>query len=274
MICSDMLNSYTQKNKYLNLPTTSFFYLSEWFWKKIVPNSLICFVGQMNNPSVRISNIFGFWGKNFQNTIILRKTKLDAQICRVPLTCVWLYSCTHKSLPAAGWADWFMVGDKNKFQRLYWMLQRLYWVRAIIEASLAPAKAELRAEAKADQQISQDNIKKQYDEIKATLDEGVKKGYFSKQFAKQMLPVKPKGGTFYLLPKVHKKFDKIPKGRPIISGSGSNTEMISWFCDQVLKEKVKDQDSYMRIPHTFYDILKASMLVGRCHSIPNQSQST
>ena len=43
-----------------------------------------------------------------------------------------------------------MVGD-NKFQRLYWMFQRLYWVRAIIEASLAPAKAELRAEAKADQ---------------------------------------------------------------------------------------------------------------------------
>ena len=35
--------------------------------------------------------------------------------------------------------------------RLYWMLGRLYWVRAIIEASLAPAKAEVRAEAKADQ---------------------------------------------------------------------------------------------------------------------------
>ena len=38
--------------------------------------------------------------------------------------------------------------------RLYWMLGRLYWVRAIIEASLAPAKAELRAEAKADQQLN------------------------------------------------------------------------------------------------------------------------
>ena len=31
------------------------------------------------------------------------------------------------------------------------MLQRLYWVLLKIEASLAPAKAKVRAEAKADQ---------------------------------------------------------------------------------------------------------------------------
>jgi hypothetical protein len=60
-----------------------------------------------------------------------------------------------------------------------------------------------------------------------------------------MLPNKPKSGTFSLLPKVHKKFDRIPKCRPIISGCGSNTEMISWFCDQALKAKVKEQDSFI-----------------------------
>ena len=61
-----------------------------------------------------------------------------------------------------------------------------------------------------------------------------------------MLPVKPKAGSFYLLPKVHKKFDKIPKGRPIIPGCGSNTEILSWFCDQALKDSVKEQESYIQ----------------------------
>ena len=60
-----------------------------------------------------------------------------------------------------------------------------------------------------------------------------------------MLPEKPKSGLLYLLPKIHKKYDKIPKGRPIIPGCGSNTELISWFCDQSVKEKVKPKDSYI-----------------------------
>ena len=50
------------------------------------------------------------------------------------------------SLPPSGR---FMVGDK--FQRLYWMLQRLYCFHMKIIASLAPARAEVGAEAKADQ---------------------------------------------------------------------------------------------------------------------------
>ena len=75
------------------------------------------------------------------------------------------------------------------------------------------------------------------------MDEGVKKNSFSATIAKQMLPVKPKPGSFYLLPKVHKKFDRIPKGRPIIPGCGSNTEILSWFCDQAVKDKVKEMES-------------------------------
>ena len=88
--------------------------------------------------------------------------------------------------------------------------------------------------------VDQESIQQQYDEIKRTLEEGVKKNYFTKTFAKQMLPPKPKSGSFYLLPKVHKEFENIPKVRPIIPGCGSNTERILWFCDQGLKEKVKE----------------------------------
>ena len=36
-----------------------------------------------------------------------------------------------------------------------------------------------------------------------------------------------------------------PKGRPIVPGCGSNTELISWFCDQSVKERVKLKDSYI-----------------------------
>ena len=77
------------------------------------------------------------------------------------------------------------------------------------------------------EKISEIEIKKQFEEIKNILNDGVKNNYFSATFAKQMLPAKPKAGSFYLLPKVHKKFDKIPKGRPIIPGCGSNTEILS-----------------------------------------------
>ena len=75
--------------------------------------------------------------------------------------------------------------------------------------------------------------------------EGVRKKYITKEFAKLMLPEKPKSGSFYLLPKIHKNFDKTPKGRPIIPGCGSNTELISWFCDHSVKEKVTMKDSYI-----------------------------
>ena len=35
----------------------------------------------MNNPFICSLHFFGFRGKNFQNTFILKSTKLDAQIC-------------------------------------------------------------------------------------------------------------------------------------------------------------------------------------------------
>ena len=77
------------------------------------------------------------------------------------------------------------------------------------------------------------------------LNEGVEKNYITKEFAKLMLPTKPKPGTLYLLPKVQKPYDSISKGRPILSGSGSNTELVSWFCDQAVKDAVKTKESFI-----------------------------
>ena len=59
------------------------------------------------------------------------------------------------------------------------------------------------------------------------------------------MPEKPKSSNFYLLPKVHKKFMRIPKGRPIIAACGSNTERISWLLDNLAKDAVKKMDSFI-----------------------------
>jgi homospermidine synthase len=102
--------------------------------------------------------------------------------------------------------------------------------------------------------VEEDSVKNQYGKIKQILNEGVQKNYITRNFANQMLPVKPKAGSFYLQPKVHKDFDRVPKGRPIVPGCGSNTEIISWFCDQAVKDKVREQDSFIEdTPDTCYN---------------------
>ena len=93
--------------------------------------------------------------------------------------------------------------------------------------------------------VPEKTIKDQFNLIKETLEEGVKNKYITKDFARNLLPQKPKAGSFYLLGKVHKQFERIPKGRPIISGCGTNTERISWLCDQMGKEFVKKQSSFI-----------------------------
>ena len=52
-------------------------------------------------------------------------------------------------------------------------------------------------------------VNNQFKVIKKTIEEGVELGYFSKEFGKQLLPEKPKPSNLYLLPKVHKKFNRI-----------------------------------------------------------------
>ena len=88
-------------------------------------------------------------------------------------------------------------------------------------------------------------VNNQFKVIKKTIEEGVELGYFSKEFGKQLLPEKPKPSKLYLLPKVHNKFDKIPKGRPIIAACGANTERISWLLDNLAKDEVKKLDSFI-----------------------------
>ena len=85
----------------------------------------------------------------------------------------------------------------------------------------------------------------QYKEIKKLIQEGVDAEYFSKDFGSKLLPKEPKSSNLYLLPKVHKQFETIPKGRPIIAACGSNTERISWLLDSIAKTSVKNLESYI-----------------------------
>ena len=59
-------------------------------------------------------------------------------------------------------------------------------------------------------------------------------------------PRNPKPGRFYTLPKIHKQYDSIPPGRPIISGNGTVTEKVSLFIDYHLKPLVSKLDSYVQ----------------------------
>ena len=88
-------------------------------------------------------------------------------------------------------------------------------------------------------------VKDQYKKIEKIINEGIEFGYFSKEFGRKLLPEKPKSSNLYLLPKIHKKFERIPKGRPIIAACGSNTERISWLLDNLGKDAVKDLDSFI-----------------------------
>ena len=55
----------------------------------------------------------------------------------------------------------------------------------------------------------------------------------------------PVAGRFYTLPKIHKPGSP-PPGRPIVSGNGSVTEIISSFVDYFLKDLVPSLDSYIQ----------------------------
>ena len=50
---------------------------------------------------------------------------------------------------------------------------------------------------------------------------------------------------FYTLPRIHKKFDKIPPGRPIVSSINSPTEKISQFIDIILQPYAQAGESFI-----------------------------
>ena len=101
-------------------------------------------------------------------------------------------------------------------------------------------------------------VDEQYLKIKKFLDESAENDIISKKDAKNLLPQEPAAGRLYGLVKNHKKIEegeKIPPLRPVVSGSGSNTELISWLVDQEAKQMVPKLDSYWQdTPHALRDI--------------------
>ena len=97
---------------------------------------------------------------------------------------------------------------------------------------------------------------------------------------KFLQPDDPKLGRFYLLPKIQKRFYRVP-GRPIISNSGYFTENISAFVDHHLqplattvKSYIKDTNDFLRKIKGFQNITEDTILcsidvVGLYPNIPH-----
>ena len=79
--------------------------------------------------------------------------------------------------------------------------------------------------------------------IRAFLSKMLENDEIDQKYFDCLNPIKSRTARFYFLPKIHKK---IVKRRPIISGNGCPTEMISAFVDDHLKDYVKLMPSYVR----------------------------
>ena len=90
----------------------------------------------------------------------------------------------------------------------------------------------------------------------------------------------PKLGRFYLLPKIHKRLQNVPR-RPVISNSGCYTENISAFLEfhlkplaQKVKSYIKDTNDFLRKVASFHplpgDIILCTIdIVGLYPNIPH-----
>ena len=88
-----------------------------------------------------------------------------------------------------------------------------------------------------------DMTKHHSDTIREFLTEMLENEEIDQKIFDSLNPTEPRTSRFYFLPKIHKK---IVKGRPIISGNGCPTEMISAFVDDHLKEFVQKMPSYVK----------------------------
>ena len=96
------------------------------------------------------------------------------------------------------------------------------------------------------------------------IEKGVQLNLISKADKNIMLP-SGKPNRLYGLPKVHKGIKEgknIPPCRPIVSNSGSNTEMISAFVDYYSKHLVKDLNSYVQDSPDFLRIIESENDIG------------
>ncbi len=68
-------------------------------------------------------------------------------------------------------------------------------------------------------------------------------GLIDSELKDALKPKNPKPGILYTLPKIHKQYDSIPCGRPIVSANDCVTERISLFVDHHLKPCVSSLPS-------------------------------
>ncbi|GFO00957.1 hypothetical protein PoB_002746200 [Plakobranchus ocellatus] len=91
--------------------------------------------------------------------------------------------------------------------------------------------------------LNSDPTKKYNKRINDRLEIGVRSGEIDSDTAKRLIVLHPVPGRFYILPKIHKEGNP---GRPIISGNGCPTEIISLFVDYHLKDLVRLLPSYVQ----------------------------
>ena len=119
------------------------------------------------------------------------------------------------------------------------------------------------------QPVSKDLTAKIAGKVTAAIKEARSLGIIDEEMESALKPDQPKPGRFYILPKIHKKYQNFPPGRPIISGSGTATEKISLYVDLHLKPHVKTLSSYVEDDN---DFLRKIMLINNQHGpLPNNT---
>ena len=79
--------------------------------------------------------------------------------------------------------------------------------------------------------------------LKETISDGVQEEEIDPELLKTLPVTHPKPGRFYILPMIHKEGNP---GRPIISGNGCHTQVISQFVEYHIKDLVRDMPSYIQ----------------------------
>ena len=103
-------------------------------------------------------------------------------------------------------------------------------------------------------EVDHDETEKHSNIIKNYLLQLTNKGELSLANYAVLNPDNSREARFYFLPKIHKR---VIKGRPIISGNGCPTEMISSFVDEHLKQFVFQLPSYVRDTTDFINKIEA-----------------
>lgn len=94
-------------------------------------------------------------------------------------------------------------------------------------------------------------------EIDIFLNDAFDRGYINLSERKFLSTENPITPVIYVIPKVHKPFDKFPAGRPIVSSIGSLTEPLFKFVDAHLRPLVESLPSYLRDTGHFIETLKS-----------------